>query len=209
MRAELTVVQGPSAREAAAIQRDMAQAARDAAQAARDAARAQVEAAQTQAGVAVGGEGNVSVTRDAQGRTVVRTGDRTITIDPEAVPSIQGQEALIHEALSNMPPPMPGDVGPPQNVIVLTGLVMFFLTLMLIGFPIARAMARRIDKRAAGPTPAPDMDARLQRIEHAVDAIAVEVERVSEGQRFATRLLSERGDADAPVVPAREGLHAR
>jgi hypothetical protein len=28
-------------------------------------------------------------------------------------------------------------------------------------------------------------------LEHAVDAIAVEVERISEGQRFTTRLLSE------------------
>ena len=35
-------------------------------------------------------------------------------------------------------------------------------------------------------------DARLERIEQAVDAIAVEVERISEGQRFTTKLLSER-----------------
>lgn len=34
-------------------------------------------------------------------------------------------------------------------------------------------------------------DARLSRLEQAVDAIAVEVERISEGQRFTTRLLSE------------------
>jgi hypothetical protein len=36
------------------------------------------------------------------------------------------------------------------------------------------------------------MEARLERIEQAVDAIAVEVERISEGQRFTTKLLSER-----------------
>lgn len=34
-------------------------------------------------------------------------------------------------------------------------------------------------------------DARLSRLEQAVDAIAVEVERISEGQRFTTKLLSE------------------
>jgi hypothetical protein len=34
-------------------------------------------------------------------------------------------------------------------------------------------------------------EARLARIEQAVDAIALEVERISEGQRFTTRLLSE------------------
>jgi hypothetical protein len=35
-------------------------------------------------------------------------------------------------------------------------------------------------------------DARLERMEQAVDAIAVEIERISEGQRFTTKLLSER-----------------
>ena len=34
--------------------------------------------------------------------------------------------------------------------------------------------------------------ARLERIEHAVDAIAIEIERISEAQRFTTRLLNER-----------------
>jgi len=35
-------------------------------------------------------------------------------------------------------------------------------------------------------------DARIERIEQAVDSIAIEMERVSEGQRFVTKLLSER-----------------
>jgi hypothetical protein len=37
--------------------------------------------------------------------------------------------------------------------------------------------------------------ARLERIEHAVDAIAIEIERISEAQRFTTRLLNERAKA--------------
>jgi hypothetical protein len=37
---------------------------------------------------------------------------------------------------------------------------------------------------------------RLERIEQGMDAIAIEVERVSEGQRFVTRLLSERNAWD-------------
>ena len=37
----------------------------------------------------------------------------------------------------------------------------------------------------------PLTEARLARIEQAVDAIALEVERISEGQRFTTRLLNE------------------
>lgn len=40
-------------------------------------------------------------------------------------------------------------------------------------------------------TPSID-DARLDRLEAAVDAIAIEVERISESQRFTVGLLSER-----------------
>ena len=49
-------------------------------------------------------------------------------------------------------------------------------------------------------------DDRLRRLEEAVDAIAVEVERISEGQRFTTKLLAERVpelDARRDAVDAR------
>lgn len=36
------------------------------------------------------------------------------------------------------------------------------------------------------------VEERLQRIEQAVDAIAIEVERMSESQRFVTKVLAER-----------------
>ena len=42
-------------------------------------------------------------------------------------------------------------------------------------------------------------NASAAQLGQAIDAIAVEVERISEGQRFTTRLLSERRDA---IVPA-------
>jgi hypothetical protein len=46
-------------------------------------------------------------------------------------------------------------------------------------------------------------EARLARIEQAVDAIALEVERISEGQRFTTKLLSEQS-RPLPKAPARQ-----
>ena len=46
-----------------------------------------------------------------------------------------------------------------------------------------------------------------ERLEQAVDAMALEVERLAEGQRFVARLLAERSVADRPqprsVPPAR------
>jgi hypothetical protein len=38
----------------------------------------------------------------------------------------------------------------------------------------------------------PELMARISRIEQTVEATAVEIERISEGQRFTTRLLSEK-----------------
>lgn len=50
-------------------------------------------------------------------------------------------------------------------------------------------------------------DERLERVEQAVEAIAIEIERVSEGQRFVTKLLNERAQplmSEAPAaVPVR------
>lgn len=43
------------------------------------------------------------------------------------------------------------------------------------------------------------MEGRLARMEQSIDAIAVEAERISEGQRFTTRLLSERVPDAVPI----------
>lgn len=65
--------------------------------------------------------------------------------------------------------------------------------IMAIGIPIARALARRLEAQPQqSPALPPEVTARLERMEQALDTIAVEVERISEGQRFTTKLLSER-----------------
>ena len=72
---------------------------------------------------------------------------------------------------------------------------------------IARAaIARKKEERLEGG-PVPSLtEARLARIEQAVDSIALEVERISEGQRFTTRLLSEQ--SPAYPTPPRKQLRA-
>ena len=47
------------------------------------------------------------------------------------------------------------------------------------------------------------LDARLERVEQTVESIAIEMERVSEGQRFVTKLLSERA-RETSAAPPRE-----
>ena len=73
---------------------------------------------------------------------------------------------------------------------VMTVIVVTVASLIGIGLS-AFAMWRRIHRSAAVQPPRID-DARLERLEAAVDVIAIEVERISESQRFAVGLLSDR-----------------
>jgi hypothetical protein len=92
-----------------------------------------------------------------------------------------------------MPPA--SEIIPPQAVDIS---IAFFLmvAVIIIGLPLARAFARRMDRKGGGPAQIPrEVSDQLVQINQAVDAIALEVERISEGQRFTTRLLSEQRDA--------------
>ena len=78
-----------------------------------------------------------------------------------------------------------------EDIIAIVG----FLTtaiIISIGIPLVRGLVRRWDRRDARPAIPADTTARLERIEQAVDAMSIEVERIAEGQRFVTRMLSER-----------------
>jgi hypothetical protein len=61
--------------------------------------------------------------------------------------------------------------------------------------------AREVEHRpsAAVPSTPPDLTNRLTHLEHAVDAVAIEVERIGEGQRFITRSF-----VDGKQVPGRD-----
>ena len=78
----------------------------------------------------------------------------------------------------------------PNEIVPLAAFAM--IPLLAIGVPIARAYARRIEKSSGAATVPPDVAARLERMEQSIDSIAVEIERISEGQRFTTKLLSDR-----------------
>jgi hypothetical protein len=68
--------------------------------------------------------------------------------------------------------------------------IAFFVmcTVIVIGWPIARALGRRLERRGQAPVVDAEMREQLQRIERAVDAMAIEVGRISEGQRFMAKL---------------------
>ncbi len=85
-----------------------------------------------------------------------------------------------------------------EIVIPLAGMSM--VVILVLGIPFVRALAQRWERQSLQPKVPPEVIARLERIEHAVDAVAIEVERLSEGQRFTTKLLSERSADAAPAA---------
>jgi hypothetical protein len=82
--------------------------------------------------------------------------------------------------------------GPPEEVFVLSGMF-----IVAVFFPLSIALARRIWRRGAAAVTAfpQELADRLNRLDQAMDSIAIEVERIGEGQRFVTRVMSENGRA--------------
>ncbi|MBC8085926.1 MAG: hypothetical protein H7Z40_01575 [Phycisphaerae bacterium] len=86
---------------------------------------------------------------------------------------------------------------------------------IFVMFPIALAMARLLWKRGTrigkAPSANPESELRLERVEQGVDAIAIEIERISEGQRFVTQLMTH-GDKVGSLgagQPVADPLHVQ
>jgi hypothetical protein len=128
-----------------------------------------------------------------------------VEVTPPAPPFEPGRQFTIRgpngeQTIIGMPPA--GEIIPPQAVDIS---VAFFLmvAVIIIGLPLARAFARRMDRKAAAPAQVPaEVSAQLNHLSQAVDAIALEVERITEGQRFTPRLLAEQRDAARQTPPS-------
>ena len=87
--------------------------------------------------------------------------------------------------------------------IVVTALFFATVIILSLGIPLVRAFSRRQDQLARSSTLSPELSIRLDRIESMIETVAVEVERLSEGQRFVNHVMStRRPERDAlPVQP--------
>jgi len=82
---------------------------------------------------------------------------------------------------------------------VLSWVIPGIVTIVL-GVPIVRLITKWLEPRPIPPRELSSIDGRLEKIEAAVDAIALEVERISESQRFTARLQSEQQSVRLPGV---------
>jgi hypothetical protein len=111
-------------------------------------------------------------------------------------PTSQGDPVVV------IPPRIPGpDMIPPQ-VVDISIAFFIMVAVIVVGFPIARAIARRLDRKPVPASIDAGLAAQLQRIEHTVESMSIEVERISEAQRYMARLQS--GRAEPAGLPSRE-----
>lgn len=91
-------------------------------------------------------------------------------------------------------PAPPGFPRQPMDNFDPTPLVFGVMGILFVAFPLTLALVRFLWKRASN-APAPAITAeqsrRFDRLEQSVDSIAIEVERISENQRYLTKLLAD------------------
>ena len=147
-----------------------------------------------------------------------RTGAMTVTVDGRTI--IEDSRSL-GEAIRRMATSTRQERnGPtfrvdgetiPDPAILAIGMAIGAGLCALIGFPLVGWLARWTGRRtwrmaveSASATPP-----RLDRLEQAVESIAIEVERAAEAQRFSARLLSERLPDVTAALPVRSPVETR
>ena len=79
--------------------------------------------------------------------------------------------------------------------------ILFFAFSMTALITVARLITRYMEFRRRAALDTTALEERMARIEQIVEATSIEVERISEGQRFTTKLLSERAPEAVSTAP--------
>ena len=77
-----------------------------------------------------------------------------------------------------------------------------FITLIVAMKTGARLYMARLELKRGVAQPGSDSQ-RIERIEQIVETMAIEIERISEGQRFTTKLLADRTPDEMPMAHVR------
>lgn len=117
---------------------------------------------------------------------------KTVTISNGGGPAARGAPEGLGQTIGIPAGVTIRDLDVPPRAAAVSIAFFVVMACIIIGFPIARAVARMLDRKSQQPQIPHHVTAQLTQLTQAVDAIAIEVERISEGQRFTTKLLSEK-----------------
>jgi hypothetical protein len=86
----------------------------------------------------------------------------------------------------------------PQGAVDISIAMFVAIAFVIVGLPIARAFARRMDSRSqAIGSGAQNIAPQIVQLQDSVDAMALELERITEAQRFQSKLLAGREEEPA------------
>lgn len=92
----------------------------------------------------------------------------------------------------------------PREAVQIAWAIPATLSILLIWWPLSRAVIRWLDRKRTDHRQTTQLQQRLDdrfaTLERNIDTVAVEVERLAEGQRFTTKLLAERDERVAVHV---------
>lgn len=174
--------------------------------------RAQVNQQLKQAGVSEQAAKSAAdaAAQQAKGVTITTTNGKVTIHTPQAalapiaplapLAPLEPQTPVIVESGSTVPVDPPLDI--PQRVENLGYALFLMIAVIAVGKPLARAFGSIIERRALRPSMPPEFGARLERIEQGIESVSIEVERISEAQRY---LLKVQGSAPERVELPRSG----
>jgi len=128
-----------------------------------------------------------------------RAARNTIVIERDGQKTVLENPTPEQLAQIGIAPPSSGPGVSGWQLVALTGSVVFGIVAVLV---LIRAPRLRAVWRSTTPDSGA-MNDRMARIENAIESVAVEVERIGESQRFASRVLAER--PAMPVAAAAQG----
>jgi hypothetical protein len=131
--------------------------------------------------------------------TIVFTGDGS---GDNVRVSVKGGNVVLTQGTNSTTIPLNDVV--PRGLVQMSWAVAASVIAVFIGWPIARAVARYLDRRGRAVRADNVLEAQLQQrfdaMERNIDTVAVEMERLSEAQRFTSKLLEQRPAAVAVPI---------
>jgi hypothetical protein len=149
-------------------------------QAAKSAADA---AAQNGQEITINKNGKVIHINTQNGRTTISPSEPGTPVAPLAP---LAPLPAIAQTGSTVPSDPPLDI--PQRVENLGYGLFLMIAVIAVGKPLARALGSVIERRALRPAMPADFGARLERIEQGIESVSIEVERISESQRYLLKV---------------------
>jgi hypothetical protein len=146
---------------------------------------------------------DITVKRGANGEqvTVITRNGKVTTIHTPAalaplaplapiapIAPVASEEPVVVGSGTSVPPDQPLDI--PPRVENLGYALFLMLAIIAIGKPIVRVIGNVIERRASKPALPVDFGGRLERIEQGIEAVSIEIERISESQRYLLKVQS-------------------